>query len=176
MIMSGGSKQPRCLPRCDRCFSVLFRRSSSAVVCLLVKRLSHGRKCLQPCCARTASEHSSQTGRPSLETSARAGSKSTPSRAVRNRLRPAACLPCSSGRAPRHLTTASLVNEAFTRVVSGSAFWPIRGVTTSQIHSSRRPERPAPRLLCPGRMLRWSCTPLAETQGTGAGAGARLSR
>jgi hypothetical protein len=95
MIMSGGSKQPRCLPRCDRCFSVLFRRSSSAVVCLLVKRLSHGRKCLQPCCARTASEHSSQTGRPSLET---------------------------SGRAPRHLTTASLVNEAFTRVVSGGAF------------------------------------------------------
>ncbi len=50
MIMSGGSKQPSCLPRCDRCFSVLFRRSSSAVACLLVKRLSHGRKCLQPCC------------------------------------------------------------------------------------------------------------------------------
>lgn len=48
--------------------------------------------------------------------------QSTPSRAVRNRLRPAACLPCSSGRAPRHLTTASLVNEAFTRVVSGGAF------------------------------------------------------
>jgi hypothetical protein len=45
MIMSGGSKQPSCLPRCDRFFSVLFRRSSSAVVCLLVKRLSHGRKC-----------------------------------------------------------------------------------------------------------------------------------
>jgi hypothetical protein len=62
MIMSGGSKQPRCLPRCDRCFSVLFRRSSSAVVCLLVKRLSHGRKCLQPSAAGTASEHSSQTG------------------------------------------------------------------------------------------------------------------
>jgi hypothetical protein len=65
MIMSGGSKQPRCLPRCDRCFSVLFRRSSSAVVCLLVKRLSHGRKCLQPSAAGTASEHSSQTGPPS---------------------------------------------------------------------------------------------------------------
>ena len=65
MIMSGGSKQPRCLPRCDRCFSVLFGRSSSAVVCLLVKRLSHGRKCLQPCCCRNSqrtvrrsSEHS----------------------------------------------------------------------------------------------------------------------
>jgi len=54
MIMSGGSKQPSCLPRCDRFFSVLFRRSSSAVVCLLVKRLSHGRKCLQPCCCRNS--------------------------------------------------------------------------------------------------------------------------
>src|SRR6266566_7200656 len=35
----------------------------------------------------------------------------TPSRAVRNRLRPAACPPCSSGRAPRHLTTASIVRN-----------------------------------------------------------------
>jgi hypothetical protein len=175
MIMSGGSKQPRCLPRCDRCFSVLFRRSSSAVVCLLVKRLSHGRKCLQPCCARPANTVPKPAALAWKHRHVPV-QQSTPSRAVRNRLRPAACLPCSSGRAPRHLTTASLVNEAFTRVVSGGAFWPIRGVTTSQIHGSRRPERPAPRLLCPGRMLRWSCTPLAETQGTGAGAGARLSR
>jgi hypothetical protein len=28
--------------------------ASSAVVCLLVKRLSQGRKCLQPCCCRNS--------------------------------------------------------------------------------------------------------------------------
>jgi hypothetical protein len=79
MIMSGGSKQPSCLPRCDRFFSVLFRRSSSAVACLLVKRLSHGRNVFNPATAGTASEHSSQTGRPSPETV----QQPTPSRAVK---------------------------------------------------------------------------------------------
>src|SRR6266404_2002398 len=64
MIMSGGSKQPRCLPRCDRFFSVLFRRSSSAVVCLLVKRLSHGRKSLQPCCCCRNSQRTQFSNRP----------------------------------------------------------------------------------------------------------------
>jgi hypothetical protein len=172
MIMSGGSKQPRCLPRCDRCFSVLFRRSSSAVVCLLVKRLSMGENVFNPAVPEQPANTVPKPAALAWKHRHVPVQQSTPSRAVRNRLRPAACLPCSSGRAPRHLTTASLVNEAFTRVVSGGAFWPIRGVTTG----SRRPERPAPRLLCPGRMLRWSCTPLAETQGTGAGAGARLSR
>jgi hypothetical protein len=87
--------------------------------------------------------------------------QSTPSRAVRNRLRPAACLPCSSGRAPRHLTTASLVNEAFTRVVSGGAFWPIRGELSRHLkYMARAVPRGlrrgyyAPVACCGGRALR----------------------
>jgi hypothetical protein len=66
-----------------------------------------GENVFKPAAAGTASEHSSQTGRPSPETV----QQPTPSRAVRKRLRSAACPPCSSGRAPRHLTTATIVRN-----------------------------------------------------------------